>query len=290
MIYLLFSVLTNAAIYLLFKFFEIKKINVFEAIVVNYITAFTIGIWMVDDLNAATTSALQWPIWSSAAVALGAIFIAIFYFMAITAQKVGVSVATIASKMSLALAVILFAYTDHTEQITPVKGIAIALAIGGVVFASLKDTGHQFQWKTILWPFVILIGSTIIDFSIAHFSNFPQTESEMALYSCLPFMTAGIIGITVIILKKIKGKNSLNVRDVAAGLVLGLVNYGSIFFLVKSYTIGIWPKSTVLPLNNLSVVIVGAFASVILFKEKLNSKNYFGVLLSAIALALLLFY
>lgn len=290
MIYLLFSVLTNAAIYLLFKWFEIKKINIFEAIVVNYITAFSIGIWMVDDLPAATQSALEWPIWSSAGVALGAIFISIFYFMAITAQKVGVSVATIASKMSLALAVILFAYTDHTEQMTPVKTIAIVLAIGGVIFASLKETGQQFQWKSILWPLIILLGSTVIDFSIAHFSNFPANDSEMALYSCLPFMTAGIIGITVIILKKWKGNHVLGWRDVLAGLLLGLVNYGSIFFLVKSYTIGLWPKSTVLPLNNLSVVIVGAFASVIIFKEKLNVKNYFGILLSAIALALLLFY
>jgi uncharacterized membrane protein len=37
------------------------------------------------------------------------------------------------------------------------------------------------------------------------------------------------------------------------------------------------------------VVIVGAFASILIFKEKLSTKNYIGIALSALALALLLF-
>jgi len=289
MIFLLFSILTNAAIYLLFKYFDIKGIKIFEAIVANYITAFSIGIFMVDDLSVTVNTALQWPIWSVAGISLGGIFIAIFYFMAITAQKVGVSVATIASKMSLALAVILFALTDPNETIGTIKTIAILLAIAGVVFASLKDAPGGFNAKMIIYPLIILLGSTVIDFSIAHFSNFPTNENEMNLYSCLPFMTAGLIGITVIIIKYFKGNYSVSFRDIAAGIFLGLVNYGSIYFLVKSYTLGIWPKSTVLPLNNLSVVIVGAFASILIFKEKLSAKNYIGIALSALALALLLF-
>jgi hypothetical protein len=68
MIFLLFSILTNAAIYLLFKYFDIKGIKIFEAIVANYITAFSIGIFMVDDLSVTVNTALQWPIWSVAGV------------------------------------------------------------------------------------------------------------------------------------------------------------------------------------------------------------------------------
>lgn len=290
MIYLLFSVLTNAAIYLLFKWYETKGVHIFEAIVINYITAFTLGIFMVDDLREATAAALEWPAWSVAGIALGAIFISIFYFMAITAQKVGVSVATIASKMSLALAVILFALTDPNETIGIAKSIAILLAVAGVIFSSLKSEGGRFQWRSVTWPLLILSGSTVIDFSIAHFSAFPGTDSQMALYSCMPFMTAATIGITAIVIKRLRGQHSLRSKEIGAGILLGLINYGSIYFLVKSYHTGIWPKSTVLPLNNLSVVIVGAVASVLLFREKLSGKNYIGILLSAIALSLLLLY
>lgn len=289
MILLLFSVLTNAAIYLLFKWFEIKSIRVFEAIVFNYITAFTFGIVMVDDRKGAITEALHWPIWSVAGILMGGIFISVFYFMAITAQKVGVSVATIASKMSLALAVILFAIFDHSETITLVKGIAILLAITGVVFSSLKEGEGKFNWKMIGYPMLILMGSTVIDFSIAFFSNYPTNESELALYSCLPFLTSAVIGLTVIGIKTIKGGGyHLRLRDALAGIGLGIVNYGSIYFLVKSYDLAIWPKSTLLPINNLSVVIVGALAAFLIFKEKFSVKNLIGLFLSGVALALLL--
>lgn len=288
MIFLLFSVLTNAAIYLLFKYFEIKKIQVFEAIVFNYITAFSIGIFMVDDRAAAIHTALSGTTWSVAGILMGLIFISVFYFMAITAQKVGVSVATIASKMSLALAVILFAMTDHTETLTLTKVIAIVLAIAGVIFSSLKENEGGFNWKMIGYPMLILLGSTVIDFSIAHFSAYPQNDSELALYSCLPFLTSAVIGITIIGIKYTRKNYRLRFVDMIAGIALGLINYGSIFFLIKSYDLGIWPKSTVLPINNLSVVIVGAVAAVILFKEKLSGKNILGLVLSAAALVLLL--
>lgn len=288
MIFLVFSVLTNAAIYLLFKYFEIKKIQVFEAIVFNYITAFTIGLLMVDDRSTAIHTALTGTTWSVAGILMGLIFISVFYFMAITAQKVGVSVATIASKMSLALAVVLFALTDHTETITTTKLIAIALAMAGVVFSSLKENEGGFQWKMIGYPMLILLGSTVIDFSIAHFSAYPQNDSELALYSSLPFLTSAVIGLVVIGMKYMKKNYQLRLIDAVAGVALGLINYGSIFFLIKSYDLGIWPKSTVLPINNLSVVIVGAVAAVILFKEKLSGKNILGLVLSAAALGLLL--
>lgn len=289
MMLLLFSVLTNAAIYLLFKWFEIKNIRVFEAIVFNYITAFTLGMFMVDDRKGAVEAAFQWPLWSVAGILMGGIFISVFYFMAITAQKVGVSVATIASKMSLALAVILFAIFDHTETITPIKAIAIILAIAGVVFSSLKEGEGKFNWKMIGYPMLILLGSTVIDFSIAFFSTYPTNDSELALYSCLPFLTSAVIGLTVIGIKTIKGGGyHLRLRDALAGIGLGIVNYGSIFFLIKSYDLALWPKSTLLPINNLSVVIVGALAAFIIFKEKFSKKNVVGLVLSAVALALLL--
>src|SRR5687768_7877135 len=108
MILLLFSIVTNAALYLIFKWFEKTGVRTFPAIVINYLTAFTIGVFQVDDLERALTTALEFPVWSAGGLSLGVIFISVFYLAALTAQRVGVSVTTIASKMSMVLVMLLF--------------------------------------------------------------------------------------------------------------------------------------------------------------------------------------
>ncbi len=287
MIYLLFSILTNAAIYLIFKWFDRAGIQTFTAIVMNYITAFVLGIFMVENLDEALQSASSFPQWMMGGLSLGVIFISIFYLMAITSQKVGVSVTTIASKMSMALAVLLFLWLDPGEKFTMIKGIAIILAIAGVVLASLRNDGNKFQMRALLWPLLILLGSTIIDFGIAYFSGFTTTENERTLFACLSFGVAGLCGVCVLIFQLVMGKTQLRMRDLAAGLGLGLVNYGSIYFLVQAYHHVDFPRGTVICINNLAVVVVAAIAAVLIFKEKQSVRNILGILLSIVAIGLL---
>ena len=287
MIYLLFSILTNASIYLIFKWFDRAGIHTFTAIVMNYVTAFVLGIFMVGDLGEALQSASSFPQWTMGGLSLGIIFISIFYLMAITSQKVGVSVTTIASKMSMALAVLLFLWIDPTEKFTAIKGLAIVLAVAGVVFASMRDDGRKFHLNYLIWPLLILLGSTIIDFGIAYFSEFTTNENERTLYSCLSFGVAGLCGVCVLVFQLVMGKTQLRMCDLLAGLGLGLVNYGSIYFLVQAYHHVDFPKGTIICINNLAVVVVAAIAAVLIYKEKQSVRNILGILLSIIAIGLL---
>jgi drug/metabolite transporter (DMT)-like permease len=288
MIYLFLSIVASTAIYLLFKWFEKLGVRIFPAIVVNYLTALAIGLLVVPDLKLAIAGASQWPAWTVGGLALGVVFISIFYLMAITAQKVGVSVTTIASKMSLALAVVLFVLTDPAEEMTAIKVAAIVLALAGVILSSMRNDGTKLHWKAMIWPLLILVGSTVIDFGIAHFSSMPQNESELSLYSCLSFGMAACAGMLMLIIQIAQGTAKVGIKDVLAGLLLGAVNYGSIFFLVMAYHSGIMPKSSLLPVNNLGVVLLGAIAAIVFFREKLTRFNWAGLGLSVIALVLLL--
>jgi drug/metabolite transporter (DMT)-like permease len=282
------SILTNAGIYILFKWFEKNNTQIFHAIVVNYIVAFSIGIWMVPDMSLAVGGASDFPNWFIAALLLGVLFIYIFNLAAQTALKSGVTVTTVASKMSLALAVLLFVYTDPNEHITGMEGIAILLALCGVIFTSSKGEKLSVSWSTLVGPILILLGGTVIDFSIAHFATHPSNSSEMALYSCLSFGVAGLIGSVIILYRIVILKIVPNTKDLFSGIMLGVVNYGSIYFLVIAYNSGVMEKSTLLPLNNLGVVIVSALGAVIIFKEKLSRPNWMGLALSLLALALLM--
>jgi drug/metabolite transporter (DMT)-like permease len=165
--------------------------------------------------------------------------------------------------------------------------IAIILAISGVVFASMRDDGTKMHIRALMWPLLILLGSTIIDFGIAYFSSFPANESELKLYSCLSFGMAAICGWAIILVKMARKTMQIRSKDILAGLLLGAVNYGSIFFLVQSYNTKIFEKSALLPINNLGVVLLGAFGALVIFREKLSSYNWIGIALSVVALGLL---
>lgn len=287
MIYLLLSIASSTAIYLLFKQFGKWKIRTFEAIVANYFTAFGLGLYLVPDLPAALRAAEAFPIWFTGGILLGVLFISIFYLMAVTAQKVGVAVTTIASKMSLALAVVLFILIDPTEKAGAAKIIAIALALAGVVMASIKEEGGKPEVKHLVWPIVILIGSTIIDFGVAFFSQETTNDNEIAFYSCLSFATSAAIGAVIVAKHFFKRGYRIRSIDFIAGVGLGVVNYGSIFFLVKAYDADVFSKSALLPINNLGVVLCGAAGAVLLFKEKLNKWNAIGIVLSVVAIFLI---
>lgn len=287
MLALALSILSNAAIYLLFKWFENNNTQIFHAIVVNYWVAFFIGIGMVPDLSIAWSGASLLPDWTVAALLLGVIFIYIFHLAARTALKSGVTVTTVASKMSLALAVLLFVITDPNERISFIEGAAIVLALCGVVFTSSRGEKLNLSKSTLMGPIIILLGGTIIDFSIAHYATHPANENEMALYSCLSFGVAGLIGLFLIFYRVMFLKIVPTRKDMTSGVILGVVNYGSIYFLVRAYNSGMMDKSSMLPLNNLGVVMVSTLGAVGFFKERLSRPNIAGIVVSIIALVLL---
>jgi drug/metabolite transporter (DMT)-like permease len=288
MFYLIMSILTNAAIFFLFKLFDRFKVQTLPAIVVNYFMACTVGVLFVPDMRHALEGASQWPLWTVGGLSLGVLFILVFYLTGTTARIIGVSVTTIASKMSLALAVLLFVWVDPNEHLSITKVAAILVAMAGVYFSSLKDDGRKLSIRSFLLPALILLGSTGVDFGIAYFSSFPANDDELKLYSCLSFGMAGLCGAVFMGIQLYTGRMTLTLRDVLGGLVLGAINYGSIIFLVLAYDSGMMQKSAMLPINNLGVVLVSALAAVVVFKEKLTRYNWLGVALSLVALALLL--
>ena len=286
MMYLILSVLTNAAIYWLFKYFERIGAKIFETIVFNYLVAFSCGIFFVPNVSEAFHSALQLPIWSVAGFIMGGLFISVFYFMAITAKKSGIALATLSSKMSLVLAVILLAFLGKGE-INILKAIALLIAMFGLYLFS-TDGRSKFDRSALIYPIVLMLGSTSVDFSIAYFQSFTTNQNELSLFTCMPFMGAGMIGISILVYKMIFKKESFPLKEMGTGTLLGLVNYGSIYFLVELYHSGWMPESTILPVNNLLVLVAGSIGAVFLFKEKLNRRKIQGLLICVLALILLL--
>ena len=126
MFYLLFSICISSFLFVIFKLFDVLKINTFQAIVVNYLTAAILGFYLSN--NSVSFQQIPSQPWFLGAFLLGIMFILVFNIMALTSQKNGLSVASVSSKMSVVIAII-FGVWYYEESIGLVKLIGILLGI-----------------------------------------------------------------------------------------------------------------------------------------------------------------
>lgn len=260
----------------------------FPAIVVNYLVAAMCGIVMAGN-DYSITDKFEEP-WLIGGLSYGVLFISLFYLMAYTSQKIGMSAASVATKMSLVIPVAWFMITDVNDEVTLIKVLAVVLAIFGVLFASRRKD-EKFNWNLLLFPIIIFVGSGIIDLVIGHFSHGTalSTQENKYLFTSAPFVTSSFIGGVVLIIRKSKGLPVFNSKTIIAGAVLGAVNFGSIYFLVRTIDAHLLDRSAIIPINNLGVVVFSAIAAIIAFRETFSRINILGLALSISAILLLVF-
>lgn len=289
MTWLALSVLASSAIFIIFRLLPRVGAFTFPAIVVNYIVAASCGFMMLSHDYPILEKATQ-P-WFYSGLALGALFISLFYLMAFTAQRTGVGVTSIATKMSLVLPVAWFMITDPDDAPTFLKVSAVILAVTGVVLSARKSQNGQFNWSYILFPVIIFIGSGIIDLIIGQFSNdkYLSSSNDQYLFAATPFITSTLIGLVVMAGRLARKQAVMNLPTAIAGVILGLVNFGSIYFLVRTFDAGLLDRSAIIPVNNLGVVLCSALASLLFFNEVFSTKNKVGLALSVLAIVILLF-
>ena len=276
MIYLILSILSSTGIFVLFKLFNKYNINTLQAIVVNYITACICGSLLYDgsiNINEIVNSN-----WFYGAIGLGFLFIAIFNVMALTAQKNGLSVASVASKMSVIIPV-LFGIYVYNESIGLYKIIGIILALIAVYLTSLKQKGDVVLTRSILLPILLFFGSGIID----TFINYFAPDDKIPLFSATIFAIAGIIGIVIL---SFKSKSHFKIKSIPFGVALGIVNYCSIYFLLKALRVDGFESSTLFTINNVAIVAVSTLVGLLLFKEKISTKNWIGIGIAMISILL----
>jgi len=97
------------------------------------------------------------------------------------------------------------------------------------------------------------------------------------------FFFAFIVGVGILIFrKKIR---SFSFNTIVGGIILGLINFCSIFFLVRG--LSLMQVSTFMPVYNVSVVVLTSLIGYVVFKERLSAVNWSGILLAVIAIILI---
>ncbi len=275
MIYLLLSILSSTGIFIVFKLLKVYKVNSLQAIVVNYITASIFGFlhWS-NDLTFLEITSSNWFIW---AVCLGILFITIFNVMALTAQRNGLSVASVATKMSMIIPIV-FGIMVLKESIGIQKISGILLAFVAVYMTSSKNTDGKKLENTLLLLIVVFLGSGIIDTSINYFAP----DDNIPLFSAIIFGSAFIIGVLFVIFKNEK----YNLKAIPLGIILGAINYASVYFLLKALRIDSLESSDIFTLNNVAIVALSSLVGLLIFKEHISKQNWIGISLPIISIIL----
>ncbi len=284
MIYLALSILSSTLIFVVFKLFERFRVTILHAIVVNYIVACISG--LIDYKHSVSLTALPDYEWFFYTVGLGALFILVFNLMALTTQRSGLSVVSVATKMSVVIPV-LFGFWYYKDEPHFFKILGVCLALVAVYLTSVRSRdGIALDRRTLLLPLLVFLGSGIIDTSIKFLEDAYVAQDDVPLFSSVVFGAAACVGVIILIVRALRGQLRFTVRDVLGGIGLGVPNYFSIYFLVHALRSDLLDSSGIFTVNNVAIVMMSTLVGITVFREKLLPRNWLGIILAVISIFL----
>ncbi len=281
---ILISIVLSGALIICFKVFETFNINSSNAISINYLFASAVGVTV--GYEQFRSISIIHSDWFPYTLLFGIMFISTFNLVAYGVKTSGLMVVSIAQKMSLIIP-LAFSILYYDESAGWMKILGITLAIIAIYFSSKKtnEQQKQLQWKILLIPAFIFIGSGIVDISIKVSQEHLGTQAPFSIILACIFGSAGMIGI----IQKIIQKSVFHWRDIVGGMCLGLLNFSSTFFLMKALSSDTLESSFVFSVNNIGIILFNTMVAGILFKEKISKTNAIGIVLALISIVIIYF-
>jgi drug/metabolite transporter (DMT)-like permease len=286
MIFLLLAILGSGLIPVLFRAFDGWRVNVFWAIPINYLTCALVGgLWAGRPLDLAQLPSRPWV---GLALLQGVILAVNFFLLAYTAQRAGVAVAALASRLSVAIPAVL-AFLLYGDSLNVVKIVGLAAALLALYLCTAPDgRSHSERSLSIklLPPLVFLTFGcyfTIIKYAQAHYLNESTYHPYVMAGFLFAFLTSVIIGAT----RKLLAVRHFHIRDALAGLLLGVVNYAAVYALIKMLALEGWQSSQLYPIYSVGVVAVSTLLAIFLFRERLSKMRTMGLFVGLASVALL---
>ncbi len=286
MLQLLLSILFSTSLVVILRSFSRWNIKTEYGIVFNYIFCCITGCIAMDNKSMI----LQIPEWNGwwICLLLGLGFILIFLLIGKSTQLLGIATTSISFKLSFIIPVIV-AITFYGDQLTNNKIIGIIAAIAAVFFITYQPADKAEEAISeegrSMWflPLIIFVGSGITDSTF----NFIQRNYTPAGYdhivTILIFSGAFISGIAIYG----RHKELYQWKNVAGGIVLGVPNYFSLYFLMQALKHAGYNPSTLFPINNLGIVGLSALTGLLVFKESFSLRKIIGFVLAVFSIVII---
>lgn len=288
-LYLIGSIIFTSWLTLSFKVVEKLKLNNLQVIVFNYYTCIVTGSIIAGGFSVENDVVNQpWFLW---ALVMGGMFVLSFNLVAITAQKSGVAVASVAYKLSLVIP-FLFSIYFYKEQNSVLKSIGIAIAVLSVILTCFRpESNTHASSKKINWflPVLLFVASGLVDTMIKYVEQRFLDGSNNNHYLVSAFFGAAMMGTAFLAVLLFTGKQHLSWKAALMGISIGIPNYLSIWCLVKVLKDFGENSSAIIPINNMGIVLFSAIVAYLVFHERLSRLNWTGIILSLVAISLIAF-
>ena len=282
MLYLAIAITFGSLFAILFKIFQRRGIDALQAIGINYVVAFVIGRAGSFSQGFSTTGI---GLWGVPAIIVGFFMMASFVTMNMATRSHGIAIATIAARVAFVVPVLcayLFLQGDEPRWIASAMVIASLLLIFP---QSSSKKGNGWQWIFPLLTFACYgITNFMLKLCQQIVANIGGGDATLSLVTGTAFLSALLFTLLYYIVLPHAQRTPLSWRNVLAGVVLGSVNVGCTYFLLKSLMV--IDSGIFYPIYNIAIVTIATLVGRIGFGERLTATQYTGIAIALLAIVL----
>jgi drug/metabolite transporter (DMT)-like permease len=284
LVYLLASVGCSVTVAVMLKLARRYAVDLRQAIAMNYAVA-ALLCWLV--LKPAPGFLQQpgtpWVV----LIALGVLLPSVFLAMAAAVRHAGVVRSDAAQRLSLFIP-LLAAFLLFGDGMSARKLAAIGLAFGALfcllrraVPATADAAGNADRRRAMwLWPLVVWLGYGVID---TLFKQLARAGTAFSSGLLIAFVLAGTLMLVFLLTRRVRW----HYTHLAAGVLLGLANFGNILSYVRAHQTLPGHPALVFSAMNMGVIALGTLVGTLVFREPLSRLNRVGLALALAAIVLM---
>lgn len=285
MIHLVCAVICSVLVSVLLKVAARHRLDVAQMVTWNYLVAASMtALLLQPSLDALRTGHAPWAALLVLAVVLPGLFLVLGRAVAIA----GIVRTDVAQRLSLLIS-LAAAFLFFGQQATAGKLLGLALGLSAMAAISLRPRHDATDAADPAaggapWLLAVWVGFAAVDILLKQVA-LSGTPSMAALL--VSFSLAFALMLALQLWRHLGGRSRLAWRNVAGGLVLGLLNGGNILFYVHAHQALPESPATVFAGMNIGVVVLGAAVGIIVFGERTRLLNRIGLAIAVLAIALI---
>ncbi len=279
MIFLLLTILVSIGIFLVFKLAGMSGLNPLPFVCINYFVAILAGS-ILTPVNFSLYR--QFPIQLYiVAVLIGILFMGMFLILHRSTNKAGLGITSAASKLAVALPVTVSMLIDKNDNVYVKKVIGIVILLIAFVLIIRPKNPVISEKKALLFPVVLFFGMGTTDSLIKFAQQVYIPPGAVSNFTLLVFAVSAISGVIALFITH-QGSNLFRRKTLSYGLILGLCNYGSLYFMIRALNLNLnaasfLDSSRIFIINSLGIIILATIIGRLFFKEYLSLINYVGL-------------